>query len=357
MSVRDPKQKFWQNVIKAVGAEPVTGDSIQGSSGFSHPVIALGVDRQRQRIVIISGEGDARSAVLAQADIQTALPQTCILMARPVAVNLGQAAKMLCDMIGGMQIGPAELTWMKDHQAEFQENLKHVVDIEQVQRVLISPLLTARLNVVGAIKEAVHQLSLIEFQETEGSSGIQINSETAGPSQDKQIPTFNLKQLSLLDPAEADRRLGVCTIPLYKLSEPEVGVLQADSSAEEVRDVLRAHGVLQYFFPPPDHLALGIADGCRLTPRELSERLSLIPGYGHPFGPQEILDTSIPVVATVDALRERGFLVEGEFAVELSQGGQQCRATVKFQPREGLLAKLSRLFSMKVDLRLRDLLG
>jgi len=45
----DQKSEFWHNIIRAAEAEPRIATSIQGLSGFSHPVAAVGVDERRRR--------------------------------------------------------------------------------------------------------------------------------------------------------------------------------------------------------------------------------------------------------------------------------------------------------------------
>jgi hypothetical protein len=49
-------------------------------------------------------------------------------------------------------------------------------------------------------------------------------------------------------------------------------------------------------------------------------------------------------------------LVEGEIGLEASEEGRQTTAAVRFKPREGFLAKLARVLSVKVEFSLKDLL-
>src|SRR5438128_7701724 len=46
---------FWNNFIRAVEAEPQAAEIIAGASGIRHHVIALGLDKSRQRLIIIYG--------------------------------------------------------------------------------------------------------------------------------------------------------------------------------------------------------------------------------------------------------------------------------------------------------------
>jgi hypothetical protein len=57
----------------------------------------------------------------------------------------------------------------------------------------------------------------------------------------------------------------------------------------------------------------------------------------------------------VDALRDRGLFVEGVSTIEVSPAGQSIRAEVKFRPREGFIEKLSRVFSIKLNVSLKDI--
>ena len=64
---------FWPGFLRGVGTEPRQVTSIRGASGVSHALLAVGVDDDGQRLVLVSADTDARSAALAQADIQAAL--------------------------------------------------------------------------------------------------------------------------------------------------------------------------------------------------------------------------------------------------------------------------------------------
>ena len=57
----------------------------------------------------------------------------------------------------------------------------------------------------------------------------------------------------------------------------------------------------------------------------------------------------------VDALKDRGLVIEGDVGLTVTDRGLGTRANVRFKPREGLLSKISNLFSVKVDLSLKDI--
>ena len=70
---------------------------------------------------MISGESDARSAALAQGDIQAAMPSVKVVMARPLAINLGQLAKVISEVLDKTKIGTQELKWMTENEEEFKK--------------------------------------------------------------------------------------------------------------------------------------------------------------------------------------------------------------------------------------------
>ena len=94
------KQYFWRSFLLALETEPREAREIRGASGFVHQALAIGVDERRGRTVIVSGDPDARTASLAQADIQAAVPSMKIVMARPVGINLQAIALSLMKRIG-----------------------------------------------------------------------------------------------------------------------------------------------------------------------------------------------------------------------------------------------------------------
>ncbi len=348
MSSEYSKDEFWNSLLRAVEVEPRAARLIRGASGFEHPVVSVGVDENRRRVVIISGEGDARSAALAHGDIQAAMPTVNVLMARPVAINLAMAAEAVSALIGRVSIGPQEWQWVSESQAELQAKTKEFTEaLSEKLGALLQPIQVASLNWVALWKEIVQQLALIEIESDQASSGEASEAES-------KTPTLHLRKLIALDPAAVDRSLGVCSVPLYDLTQADIEPFRLGDVAA-VRDVLRRQQILQYFFPAADHLALGLADRVPRSAGQIVDALARTPDVGHPFGAFEFVDSSLNLNEVVVALKEGGWLVEGEAGVEITSEGKSVRAQVKFKPREGLLARLSRVFSVKVDMSLKDL--
>jgi hypothetical protein len=122
----DPQSAFWANLLRALETEPRKADFVRGVSGLEHPIIAAGVDEQRRRLLLVSGEHDARSAAIAQLDIQRVIESVHVVVMRPIAVNLAPIAKGVADFLGGSTVPPSD----------WQERLKHLPENNQMQEVI-----------------------------------------------------------------------------------------------------------------------------------------------------------------------------------------------------------------------------
>jgi hypothetical protein len=239
MAKEDAKSDFWKSILRATEVEPKSATSIRGASGFLHPIVSVGVDERRRRVVVISGESDARSAALAHGDIQAAMPSLKMMMARPVAANLGEVARIASEMLGRVSVGQREFQWLSEHQDTLQEQTKQITEhlLERAKKFTLDPFSIASLNFVAVWKDIIQQLSLIEIETQPQTGGL---SEEAAKM---QAPTFHLTKLIALDPAEADRRLGVCSIPLYEFGPEDVEIIQTGADVEAVREILRRHDI------------------------------------------------------------------------------------------------------------------
>jgi len=330
----DAKFAFWTNLLRALETEPHKANFVRGVSGLEHPVIAAGVDDSRRRLLLVSGEHDARSAAIAQLDIQRTIESVQVVVMRPIAIDLAPIARQVTDFLGGQTVEPK--LW--------QERLKQLSDNNQLSEAMgqnlprwIAGFDVASLNWVAQIMQIVQQLSMIEIET--GDEG----ADTSASG------TIRFERLVNLDPAELDRHLGVCPLPLYELDPADAGVIQGGADLEAIREVLRRRQILQFFFPSPDQLALGLVDRGLQEPSILLNELSKAPDVGHPFGPPELTSTGVPIGDTIDALQEKGFLVEGEIGVEMTGSARSIRASIRFKPREGIVSKLANNVSIKLD--------
>jgi hypothetical protein len=337
---KDIKFAFWTNLLRALETDPRKVDFVRGVSGLEHPVIAAGVDDARRRLLLISGEHDARSAAIAQLDIQRVIESVQVVVMRPIAINLAPLAKQIVDFLGGPTVAPTQ----------WQERLKALPDQSEMQSAVGQAFTrhaagfdVATLNWVAQIMQIVQQLSMIDIETGDGAD----NSSSTG--------TLRFERLVNLDPAELDRHLGICPIPLYELSAPEAEAIQSGTDLDAIREVLRHQQILQFFFPSADHLALGLVDRGLQSPSSVLNELSKAPSIGHPFGPTELTPADLPIGETIDALQEKGYLVEGEIGIEMTSTAKSLRANIRFKPREGIVSKIANNVSIKLDLK--DLFG
>ncbi|MFQ5923542.1 MAG: hypothetical protein ACE5M4_11935 [Anaerolineales bacterium] len=358
MSSPEERALFWNSFIRAAEAEPTEPRSLIGASGLHHPVVALGVDDSKKRLIVVSSDPDGRSAALAQSDIQASLQDYQVVSARPIAINLSKVAGGLVDLLGKAEIGQSDLHRISElqNQSEVQKQLmerrmKKLLEVGFLPA--LQALSYASLNAAAAWQDVIMQLSHLELVPAGEDDVIQQQPEDGSTP----IPTIRFGSLKALDPAELDRQMGICSVPLYEFREDEVELFHSGVDIDAAREILRHHNVLQYFFPPPDHVALGLIETGPLTPDALIEQVSRSPEIGHPLGPPELVSTAIGLHDLVDALGERGLSVEGEVGIELTDDGTRTRASVRFSPREGFLSKLSKIVSVKIDISLRDLLG
>ena len=132
---------------------------------------------------------------------------------------------------------------------------------------------------------------------------------------------------------------------------PDAETVQLGHDFEAIREVLRQHQILQFFFPSADHLALGLIDRGLLAPSAVLNELSKAPDIGHPFGPPELTSPALPIGETIEALEEKGYLVEGEIGLEMTGSARSLRANIRFKPREGIVSKIANNVSIKLDLK------
>jgi hypothetical protein len=332
----EQKQQFWRSFILAAQAEPREALEIKGASGLTHSVVAIGVDDIRRRIIMISSEPHPKAAALAQADIQAANSSYQVILARPVTINFARFAAALAVFLGSDTLHTDDFSRL--HQAASDQDPTLTSIFSQIPGVLTGRDWAA-VDWTAEWQEGIQQLSHLS---------VDFSNPTPADPRNAQINVF-LKGLLNFEPTQADRLLGNCAVPLYEFSAADAEVLHRGTNIEAVRDVLRRLHLLQYFFPPPDQLMLGVAeDGVKRT--TLSRTITQSPKVGHPLGEFEVLDNSTRVEDVIDSLIERKLLVEGEIGYELSDSGHTIRAAVRFKPREGLLAKLSRLLSLKIDI-------
>ncbi len=318
---------FWDNFIRAAGAKPVSSRGLRGVSGIDHPLLAVGSDEEKQRLIVVSMEHDARGAALAQTDLQVAFPQVKVIVARPVYVSV--QSMLSTDFIDRATPSAIEERFRRHDRA--------------IRKMASATLTKDDIHSDWFEKHLAHFRFL--FIRSVANFGESLDDEL------KRALIAGAEE----DPIAQDREFGVCAVPLYSLSGKEIAEVGETDKIDQIRQLLQRKNILQYFFPPPDQLSLGVIDRCR--PKNRSELIALTesaPAMGHPFGCPEMVPNG-SATAVIGKLLERGLALEGEVQMEMSPEGQKVRSTVRFKPQEGLLSKL--INRVSVNLSLKDLFG
>ena len=180
-------------------------------------------------------------------------------------------------------------------------------------------------------------------------------SSLEGPSAETFMQVF-LSAITL-DSAEADRRLGVCPIPLFDFSEADHELLMTGTDIEAIRARLKELGIYQYFYPAPDQLLLGLADNNVTKDGSLIVAAEQAPTHGHPFGSPELFDDAKTLPEMLEELTGKGYVADADIGVKITSKGREVRQTIKIRPREGLISKISKLVSIKLNISTKDLKG
>jgi hypothetical protein len=332
-SIMSEEVKTWDHVLVALQTEPRRVNAVQGASGIEHEVLGIGVDDKTKRVVLVSAEHDARASALIQADVQATIPDAKVLIMRPVAINFNEIASRLSQTFGNVEFNFVEI-------GQNQEALKQLLH-EKLTPVLdpfLGSLRQVRLQISNQIVGAVQQLAHFDFDSI--AKGV-----------------ISVRELLAVDFTQMDRNLGICYMPLYEFSGDDWELIASGADREAIKERLAKAGILQYFFPPMDQTALGFIDRGFGDPMRLREQLPLAPRLGHPFKGAEIVDPDVGVDDIIDALQDRGLIVEGEVGFEPSAEGDRLRWGVKFRPREGLLSKLITRTKLEINLSTKEWFG
>lgn len=146
-------------------------------------------------------------------------------------------------------------------------------------------------------------------------------------------------------------------MPTYEFTERDWEMLLSNSNLDEIQERLRSMEIFQYFFPSRDKLALGLIDRGIAKIENINETMELARREGHIFSKNAILNNAYDVRDMVDEFKRVGLVSEGEISWEISDEGHVIRNAVKYRPSEGLISRISKIVSFKVDISLSKLLG
>jgi hypothetical protein len=338
--------RLWASFATAIGAELRPGDAIKGKSGIEHKAQALAFDEAGKRIIVISSEQDARVAALVQSDIQALHENYGVILARPIIFDLGAISRQIISVIPPISFTMNQLSGYMEYLSKLTSEEKAAL-IDGYGGNLLKSLLLALQNVslppLPQVMGAIGQVSRLPLGQLMKNIG----------DKDADI-AFAVRGLAEIDNLENDRKYGVCPIPLYELSNDDWELFLSGSDADSIAQRLLDLDIYQYFFPSPDHVALGLVDRGIASEQALVEAVSHVPALGHPFGNFEILKSPSALPKLLQDLKSSGYVAEGEMGIEISAQGQNVRSIVKFRPRESILSKILNRISFGFSVNPKD---
>jgi hypothetical protein len=224
----------------------------------------------------------------------------------------------------------------------FKELQSLILDIA---KPIIAGVVHLNLRAMNQVVAAVEQGALVDWRRV---------GEMTGQSGSLTMPLANLLAV---DGMKLDREFGVCPIPVFEFSDDDWEALAAGTSTNVVKDRLVELGIRQFFFPPADTTALGLADRGIRAPDRLRAAVALSPQIGLPYGQLEHVPGIAPLEELLDVLLERNLLVETEIGLEPSVEGFAIRASVRARPREGAISKILQRFNISLNVSPKDFMG
>jgi hypothetical protein len=197
---------------------------------------------------------------LIQGDIQTTMPDTSVLVARPTVYDLGALIRTLFT-------DAASAIFSFEQFNAFMAELNAVPESER-QKFISEGTLFDKFSMVGRMAKAVQhiplpalthagallqQASLINWSQV-----LETLKQSGGAKQ--LVGSISLAKLYEFDSTAIDRAYGVCPVPLYQLEEKDWDLFLEGRRIDEVQEKLKSLNIFQYFFPPPDQLALAVAE-------------------------------------------------------------------------------------------------
>lgn len=336
---------IWKSFCTALGAEYREHKEIQGSSGLVHPVQAIAVDEVKKRLIVVSAEYNPRIAALMRVDIQATLPDTKVLVARPIAVDLAHAARALfSDGRGGLNYSKViEIAQILGSGQGDKELLQERFGSQLTP--IFDGIKRSGLPIRSHILHTLEQASSIDWAQLKESE----HTETLG------LMLQGIQMIQGLDNLAEDRQQGICPIPTYELSDHDWETFLRGEQIDEIQARLKSLNIFQYFFPPTDSFALAMVDNGKGNLTDIAAAAEMAEAGGHELSGNEILPGVSNLPDILEALKDVGYIAEGEMSWEMTKTGENLRQSVKFRHRESLMAKLIGQFSAKLNMDLKDL--
>lgn len=343
-------RQVWRSFAAAVGAELREARSIQGASGLDHPVQALAVDDAQRRVIVVSAEPSARMAALMQLDVQSCMPDSRVIVARPVTLDIGALTRQIFAGAEPRVQKVALNRFSERLQALPQEARQAAINdyINKIGDPAIRGWKNASLPAINQLMDVISQLVYVDWG--------RIISDIKTDSVAEEI---DLSSLYNIDMTAVDRKHGVCPLPLFEFREADWELMLSNNSScvDELRGRLRQLDILQYFFPAPDQIALGLIDQGLKTQGAVMRALSRADELGHPLSSPELVPDLTRFTEAVDALKDSGHVVDGEYGLEVTPDGATVRASVRVRPKEGFVSKLLNRMNITLSASPKDFLG
>lgn len=342
------KRQIWRSFASAVGAELREATSVQGVSGLDHPVQALAVDEERRRVIVVSAEPSARMAALMQLDVQSKMPNSRVIVARPVSLDVGALARQL---FGGSEprIPIAMLNQFSERLQALPEDARKAemnAFLSKVGDPVVRSWKNASLPAINQLMDIANQLVYVDWEQV-----------LAGIRAGTTATEIDLSSVCNIDMTVVDRRCGVCPLPLFEFGEKDWELLLSGGQTEALQARLRDLDILQYFFPAPDQVALGLIDQGVRSAGNVVGAISQAVELGHPLARPELVPNLTKFSETVDCLKQSGHVVDGEYGLEVTSAGATIRANVRIRPKEGLISKLLARMNINLSASPKDFLG
>lgn len=331
----------WKIILQALGTEPRAVRQIRGASGFPHAVLAAGVDERRRRVILISPEGDPRVAAMVQADIQAADRSIQILTARAIVHDVTAFGRIIAGFAGKTEVSREEM-W----EAIYAQG-SEVVRRSELLREFTGDE-PDHIPIEGMLQQLLQQMMLGGPPEQSPFLAERTQNPTIPELANSKIDVSVMDNIDIL---AGDREAGICPLPFVQMSDSSLELLIRGTAVDAVADLLEAEGIAQYFFPTPDHVALGLIEREPVSRQTIHDQLLEVPALGHPYSLPEVLPEGTPLTHVIDVLKEKKLVVEGEISLEVTPEGQSVRSTVRFKPRESLFSKLINRFTINFDLK------
>ena len=237
----DTTKQIWQAFSAAIGTELREDTIIRGASGLEHEVQAISVDEKTRRVVVVAAEADPRMAALVQIDVQASMPDTRVLVARPIAIDVSMIARSILE--------PFNI-----HEVDFARARKFMEELqrqgENETKALVAPLAdgatanipkifeNVALPAIGQIVSVINQSATLPWQEI-----WDFFSKTA------ESGKIDLRAFLARDTLASDLQAGVCPIPLYQFTEDDFELFRDGRRIDECRERMKSIGIYPVFFP------------------------------------------------------------------------------------------------------------